>query len=309
MKQLRGALLLTLAALIWGTAFVAQSLGMDHVGPFTFNGVRNFIAALALTPVILFLRRRRDPAKAEGAAVNYRKTLWLGGLCCGAALTVASSLQQIGLQFTTVGKAGFLTALYIVIVPLLGLFFKKRIPAAVWAGVVIAAAGTYLLSVTEDFTIGRGDLLVILCAVCFSGHILLVDHFSPKVSGVELSAAQFLVTGILSTVAALFAETVSLTDILHSAGPILYTALLSSGVAYTLQIVGQKETPPAVASLVMSLESVFAALSGWLFLKQGMQPREFLGCVLVFAAVILAQIPFDELKTRLKNKKAGQRTE
>ena len=213
MKQMRGALLLTLAALIWGTAFVAQSLGMDHVGPFTFNSVRNFIAALALTPVILFLRRRRDPAKAEGAAVNYRKTLWLGGLCCGAALTVASSLQQIGLQFTTVGKAGFLTALYIVIVPLLGLFFKKRVPAAVWAGVVIAAAGTYLLSVTEDFTIGRGDLLVILCAVCFSGHILLVDHFSPKVSGVELSAAQFLVTGILSTVAALFAETVSLSNV------------------------------------------------------------------------------------------------
>lgn len=298
MKQFRGALLLTLTALIWGTAFVAQSLGMDYLGPFTFNGVRNYIAALALLPVIFFLRRRQNPAQAPGAAPNYRKTLWIGGVLCGLALGVASSLQQIGIQFTTVGKAGFLTALYIVIVPLLGLLFKKRVALPVWISVGIAAVGTYLLSIKEDFSIGTGDPFVILCAVGFSLHILLVDHFSPVVSGVELSCVQFLVAAVFSTVVAFLVETPRLEDILMSWGPILYTGLISSGVGYTLQIIGQKDTPPAVASLIMSLESVFAALSGWLILNQSMSPREALGCALVFAAVILAQIPFSAVQAK-----------
>ncbi len=289
MKQFRGALLLTLTALIWGTAFVAQSLGMDHLGPFTFNGVRNFVAALALLPVIFFLRRRKSPAAQPGAAGNYRKTLWLGGVLCGVALAVASSLQQIGIQFTTAGKAGFLTALYIVVVPLLGLFFKKRVGLNIWISVVIAAVGTYLLSIKENFTIGTGDLFVILCAVAFSVHILLIDRFSPLVSGVELSCVQFLTCGVLCTVAAFIMEQPNWNDILLSLGPILYTGLMSSGVGYTLQIIGQKDTPPAVASLIMSLESVFAALSGWLILGESMSPKEAFGCVLVFAAVILAQ--------------------
>ena len=289
MKQFRGALLLTLTALIWGTAFVAQSLGMDHLGPFTFNGVRNFVAALALLPVILFLRRRKSPVAQPGAAGNYRKTLWLGGVLCGVALAVASSLQQIGIQFTTAGKAGFLTALYIVVVPLLGLFFKKRVGLNIWISVVIAAVGTYLLSIKENFTIGTGDLFVILCAVAFSVHILLIDRFSPLVSGVELSCVQFLTCGVLCTVAAFIMEQPNWNDILLSLGPILYTGLMSSGVGYTLQIIGQKDTPPAVASLIMSLESVFAALSGWLILGESMSPKEAFGCVLVFAAVILAQ--------------------
>ena len=303
MKQLRGALLLMLAALIWGTAFVAQSIGMDHIGPFTFNSVRNFIASLVLVPVILFLRHRQDPAKAPGAAKHYKKALWTGGVLCGIALTVASSLQQIGIQYTSVGKAGFLTALYIVIVPIFGLFLKKRVPAAVWISVIIAAVGTYLLSIKENFTIGAGDLYVILCAFVFSVHILLVDRFSPQVSGVELSSIQFLTVGVLSGIVSLLAEKPDVHSILISMGPVLYTALLSSGVAYTLQIIGQKDTPPAVASLVMSLESVFAALSGWIVLKQSLQGRELLGCVLVFAAVILAQIPFDELKRKILSKK------
>lgn len=302
MKQFKGALLLTLTALIWGTSFVAQSLGMDHLGPFTFNGVRNFVAALALVPVILFLRHRQNPAKAPGAAENYRKTLWIGGIFCGLALGLGSSLQQIGIQYTTVGKAGFLTALYIVIVPILGLFLKKRVPIAVWISVAIAAVGTYLLSIQEDFSIGTGDLFVLLCALGFSFHILIIDHFSPKVSGVELSAIQFLVAGIVSIVIAFIAETPKLQDILHSIGPILYTGLLSSGIGYTLQIIGQKNTPPTIASLIMSLEAVFAALSGWLFLKQDMSPREITGCALVFFAVILAQIPFSELKSKVLNK-------
>ena len=218
MKQFRGALLLTLTALIWGTAFVAQSLGMDYLGPFTFNGVRNFVAAVGLLPVIAFLRRRQGKAEARGAAGNSRKTLWVGGVLCGLALGVASSLQQIGIQFTTVGKAGFLTALYIVIVPLLGLLLKKRVALPVWVSVVIAAAGTYLLSIQEDFTIAAGDLFVILCAVCFSVHILLVDRFSPSVNGVELSCIQFLVAGVFSTIVAFLVETPNVQDILRSWG-------------------------------------------------------------------------------------------
>ena len=281
MKQFRGALLLTITALIWGTAFVAQSLGMDHLGPFAFNGVRNFIAALALLPVLLFMQRKAPKkTQTDEERKQSRKTLWVGGVLCGSALAVASNLQQFGISFTTVGKAGFLTALYIVIVPILGLFLKKRVPATVWVSVVIAAAGTYLLSVQEGFTIAPGDLLVILCALGFSVHILLC------------------------TAAALFTETFTLADILKSAGPLLFTGLMSSGVGYTLQILGQKDTPPAVASLIMSLESVFAALSGWLVLGQSMNGRELLGCVLVFAAVILAQIPLEALK----NKKAVKKT-
>lgn len=303
LKQFRGALLLTLTALIWGTAFVAQSLGMDYLGPFTFNGVRNFVAAVGLLPVIAFLRRRQGKDEARGAAGNGRKTLWVGGVLCGLALGVASSLQQIGIQFTTVGKAGFLTALYIVIVPLLDLLLKKRVALPVWVSVVIAAAGTYLLSIQEDFTIAAGDLFVILCAVCFSVHILLVDRFSPSVNGVELSCIQFLVAGVFSTIVAFLVETPNVQDILRSWGPILYTGLISSGVGYTLQILGQKDTPPAVASLIMSLESVFAALSGWLLLGQGMTGREAVGCALVFAAVVLAQIPFDALRGRIAAKK------
>lgn len=298
MKQFKGALLLTLTALIWGTAFVAQSLGMDHLGPFTFNSVRNFIAALALLPLIFFFRRRQNPRRAPGAPSDYRKVLWTGGVLCGAALAVASSLQQIGIQFTTVGKAGFLTALYIVIVPVLGLFLRKHVSMPVWISVAIAAVGTYLLSIKEDFTIGTGDLFVILCAAAFSVHILLVDHFSPLVSGVELSCIQFLTAGVLCAATSFIAEEPRLSDILMSLGPILYTGLLSSGVGYTLQIIGQRDTPPAVASLIMSLESVFAALSGWLVLRQGMSPREAFGCALVFAAVILAQIPFPERKAK-----------
>ena len=303
LKQFRGALLLTLTALIWGTAFVAQSLGMDHLGPFTFNGVRNFVAAIGLLPVIALLHRRQIPVPVPAGTRSYRKTLWIGGALCGLAFGVASSLQQIGIQFTTVGKAGFLTALYIVIVPLLGLLFKKRVALPVWVSVVIAAAGTYLLSIQEDFTIAAGDLFVILCAVCFSVHILLVDRFSPSVNGVELSCIQFLVAGVFSTIVAFLVETPNVQDILRSWGPILYTGLISSGVGYTLQILGQKDTPPAVASLIMSLESVFAALSGWLLLGQGMTGREAVGCALVFAAVILAQIPFDALRGRIAAKK------
>lgn len=304
MRKFRGAFLLTLTALIWGTAFVAQRMGLDHLGPFTFNGVRNLVAAVALLPVVLFSRRIRRPATqpAPEEKRRARRLLLCGGVLCGAALGVASGLQQVGIGFTTVGKAGFLTALYIVVVPIFGLFLKRRVALPVWIGVAVAVCGTYLLSVNEDFSIGTGDLLVILCAVAFSVHILLVDHFSPLVNGIELSCIQFLTAGVLTLCVALPLERPALLDVLRSWGPILYTGLISSGVGYTLQVLGQRDTPPAVASLIMSLESVFAALSGWLILGQTMTGREALGCALVFTAVLLAQVPFGALRQRLAKK-------
>lgn len=289
MRQARGVLLLVLTALIWGTAFVAQSLGMESLEPLTFNAARDILAAAALSPLAFFLWKR-GKTRGEVKPGSF-KTLLVGGSLCGVALCAAMALQQIGIVSTTVGKAGFLTALYIVLVPIAGFFVGKRTPVTVWIGVVIAVAGTYLLSVTESFSIGVGDLFCILCAAGFTLHILLVDRFSPLVNGVALSAMQFLVAGILSTIIAFIFETPSFPAITESLGPLLYTGLLSSGVAYTLQVVAQRDTPPAVASLVMSLESVFAALSGWLILSQSMSPREALGCVLVFTAVILAQLP------------------
>lgn len=304
MNKFRGALMLTVTAMIWGAAFVAQSMGMDYLGPFTFNSVRTLLAAVALVPAVVFSRRLRRPAVPEAAEAKraYRKTLLTGGVLCGLALGAASSLQQVGIRFTTVGKAGFLTALYIVIVPLLGLFLKKRVALPVWIGVGTAAFGTYLLSVKEGFSIGTGDLLVLLCAVGFSVHILLIDRFSPRVNGLELSCVQFFTAGFLTLVIAFCVETPRLSDILRSWGPLLYTGLVSSGIGYTLQVLGQRDTPPVVASLIMSLESVFAALSGWLILGQGMTGREAAGCALVFLAVLLAQVPFDALRQRLSKK-------
>ncbi len=289
MRKTRGVLLLTLTSFIWGTAFVAQSLGMESLDPLTFNAARNFLAAAALCPLAVWLWRREK--KAGRLSPNSLKTLLLGGALCGAALAAAMALQQIGIVSTTVGKAGFLTALYIVLVPIFGFFVGRRTRITVWISVAIAVVGTYLLSVTESFSVSLGDLLCILCAVGFTLHILLVDRFSPLVDGVALSAVQFFVAGILSLIAALAVETPSLAAVAGSLGPLLYTGLLSSGVAYTLQVIAQKDTPPALASLVMSLESVFAALSGYLVLGQALSGRELLGCALVFAAVLLAQVP------------------
>lgn len=289
MKKTRGVLLLTLTSFIWGTAFVAQSLGMATLEPLTFNAARNFLAAAVLSPLAVWLWRREK--KAGRLSAGSIRTLLLGGALCGTALAAAMALQQIGIVSTSVGKAGFLTALYIVLVPIFGFFVGRRTRVTVWISVAVAVAGTYLLSVTESFSVGFGDLLCILCAVGFTLHILLVDRFSPLVNGVALSAVQFFVAGVLSLIAALAVETPSLAAVGESLGPVLYTGLLSSGVAYTLQVIAQKDTPPALASLVMSLESVFAALSGYVILGEALTGRELLGCGLVFAAVLLAQIP------------------
>lgn len=292
--RLKG-MLLVLAALIWGTAFVAQSMGMDHIGPCTFNAARSWIGSAALLPVIWFFGRRKggQKEKKQGCWLC-DKVLLAGGAACGVMLAGGSLLQQIGLTSTTPGKAGFLTSLYIVIVPVLGVFLGRRAGAKVWAGVAIALAGAYLLSGSvsgEGFSIGTGELQVIISAVFFSLHILVIDRFSPRVDGVMLSCVQFFVAGAISLVLALIFEKPSFVDLLPAWGPLLYTGVLSSGVAYTLQIVGQEGLNPTVASLLMSLESVFAALSGWLILGQGLSPRETIGCVLVFGAVVLAQLP------------------
>lgn len=282
-----------LAALIWGTAFVAQSVSADFVEPFTFNAARSAVAFLFLLVLsaVLRCRRRRDFAQSAQARPNAWRDLALGGLCCGVALTLATNLQQKGLETTTSGKAGFITALYIVIVPVAGLLFHRRVPRAVWIGVVLAVAGLYCLCITEDFTITGGDFCILLCAFCFSAHILIIDHFTQKVDGVELSCAQFLVATVLSLFGMIATEHPSLSALLQCAWPILYVGLFSSGVAYTLQILAQKDSNPTVVSLLLSLESVFATLAGAVILGDRMSGKEYFGCVLMLAAVVLAQLP------------------
>ena len=287
-KTMRANLLLLLTATIWGTAFVAQSVGMDHVGPFTFICVRYWIGGLFLLPCIRLLDR--VVGRPAAAAPENRRGHLIGGVCCGAALFVASVLQQLGIQRTSVGKAGFLTALYILIVPLLGLFVGKRVSRRIWGCVAVALVGMYLLCMTESLSVSTGDLLVMLCAVGFSIHILVIDHFSPRVDGVRMSCIQFFTAGALGIVPMLL-EQPDLSSLLAAAAPILYAGVLSSGVAYTLQVVAQKDTDPTVATLIMSLESVISMLAGWVILGQALSPRELAGCALVFAAIIVAQLP------------------
>ena len=290
-KQLRGSLLLTLTALIWGTAFVAQAVGMDHIGPFTFNAVRTLLAGVALIPVILlFDKLQKKPPLSK----KMKSDTLMGGVYCGAALFVASSLQQAGIQHiaeNASGKAGFITALYIIIVPVIGLFLGKKPRKLVWLCVVLAIIGFYLLCVTGDFSVGFGELLVLGCAVGYSLHIMLIDHFSPKADGMRMSCIQFFVSGLFSLVAMLLTEEPTLAGIWAARGAILYTGIMSSGVGYTLQIVAQKDVNPTLATMIMSVESVFAVLAGWLLLHEDLSGKELLGCLLVFAAVILAQLP------------------
>lgn len=282
--------MLITAALIWGGAFVAQSVGMDYVQPFTFTCVRSLIGCVVLLPVIALFDRRKSEAVRTAERAN-RRILLAGGVTCGVFLCLATNMQQIGIQYTSVGKAGFLTALYIVIVPVLGLFFGKRSRWTIWVSVGIALVGFYLLCMTGGFYLESGDICLLICAVLFSFHILVIDHFSPLVDGVKMSCIQFLVCGVLSAAAMLVAEQLDLSAILSAAAPILYAGVLSSGVAYTLQILGQKNYNATVATLLCSLESVFSALTGWLVLGQRLSHRELGGCVLIFFAVILAQLP------------------
>lgn len=302
----RNTFLLILTAFIWGVAFVAQSEGGKVVGPYTFNFLRFIIGGIVLIPVI-FLLDRLGLTKNKPVSKADRRALLTGGISCGIVLCIASNLQQLGLFYgSTAGKAGFLTACYILLVPILGLFLKKTCGWNIWIGVIITLIGLYLLCMNGSFSLQLADILLLLCALFFSVHILVIDHFSPIVDGVRMSCIQFLVAGILSAIP-MFAS-----DMQHSlAGmqawvltlgsfsawiAVLYAGVLSCGVAYTLQIIGQKGLNPTVASLLMSLESVFSVLAGWVILHETMSRRELLGCVLIFAAVVLAQIPVKPLR-------------
>ena len=302
-------ILLLLAALIWGVAFVAQSVGMDYMGPFTFNGARFLMGSAVLVPVILFRRKKADPAGGRqvrtdrsGAKENAGKAALMGGVCCGLALCPAAPFQQFGILYTTVGKAGFITTLYIILVPLAGIFMKKRPSSRIWTGAALAAFGFYLLCIKEGFSLSRGDALVFIGSVLFTVHILVIDHFSPKAGGVELSCIQFLTAGVISSVLAFVFEKPELSALAEGIIPLAYAGILSSGVAYTLQVIGQRDTDPAVASLLLSMESVFSVLAGWMLLGQALSARELMGCALVFGAVILVQLPTG--KRRLDKKRA-----
>ena len=301
MNKTKNTFLLLLTAFIWGVAFVAQSVGMDYVGPLTFNASRFIIGAIFLIPCIAFLDKLKEKenqaaCKNIPAAPQNKKVLITGGICCGIAIAAASTLQQYGIAYTTVGKAGFITALYIVIVPILGIFLKKKPRLIIWLSVLLALVGLYFLCMTDSLSFSKGDTLVLLCAFVFSLHIMIIDHFSPMVDGVRMSCIQFAVAGILCGIPALIFEHPTFSSLIAAWAPILYAGILSCGVAYTLQIVAQKNYDPTVASLLLSLESVFSVLAGWVILHQALSPREIFGCVLVFIAIILVQLPTPKTK-------------
>ena len=297
-KQAISAAELLLTAFIWGVAFVAQSVGMDYIGPFTFNCVRSVIGGMVLIPPVLIMGRKNRADKKTEEAKEYKKNTVIGGICCGICLCAASCFQQFGIMHTTVGKAGFITALYIIIVPILGIFMKKRVASVVWLSSALAVIGFYLLSISGQVSINKGDILVLICAVLFSVHILVIDYFSPKGDGVTISCIQFITCGIVCGILMFIFENPRIGDILSAYIPILYAGVMSCGVAYTLQIVGQKNMDPTVASLILSLESVFSALAGWMLLGQGLSRKELIGCSLVFVAVLLAQMPQKEKDNR-----------
>lgn len=276
-------LLLLLTAFIWGCAFVAQSAGMDYVGPFTFTALRSYLGGLVLLPLIYFFDHTMDFKD---------KKLWAGGIACGIVLGLASALQQFGIQYTTVGKAGFITALYIIVVPFFSLFLGKKLSPKIGISVVLAVIGLYLLCMTGSFSLGKGDLLVCACACVFALHILVIDHYSPLVDGVKMSCIQFFTCALLNTIPMFLFEDVSMHNIMVGCVPILYAGLLSSGAGYTLQIIGQKGMNPTVASILLSMESVFSVLAGWVILGQSLTIKEGLGCVLMFIAIIIAQLPY-----------------
>lgn len=286
-NKLRGSIALVSATVIWGSAFIAQRVGMDHIGPFTFLAVRNALAVPFLMLVVFLF----DTQKKDYWKLWIDKKLWKAGFFCGLALFVAAGLQQIGLVYTSAGKSGFLTAMYIVLVPVLGLFRKKIPPVTVWCSVALAVAGLYLLSCAGVSQVNVGDLLLLGCAFAFAVQIVLIDEMGGELDGLRLNCIQSFVVAVIGTVCMFLFETPSIKDICVSWLPICYAAILSTGVAYSLQIVGQKHLPPAPASLIMSLESVFAVLCGWLILKEQLSAWEIMGCIMVFGAVILSQIP------------------
>lgn len=289
--QLKANILLLLTAAIWGLAFVAQKVGAEHVGAFTYNGIRFALGSISLIPLILFLNKKKG--ENEETKNNDRDSLKLtvkAGIIAGCALFIATSLQQMGVMGTTAGKAGFITGLYMVIVPILGLFLKQKVNKSTWIGIVIAIIGLYLLSINEDFSISNGDLLVLIGSVGWAIHILLIDNFTKKIDPLKLSSVQFATCSILSLVMAIIFEDINMVGISGAMASILYGGLLSVGVAYTLQVVAQKNAKPSHAAILLSMESVFGALGGAMFLGERIGARGLVGCILIFIAIIISQL-------------------
>lgn len=303
-RTLRSDVLLLLTAFIWGTAFVAQRVGMAHVGPFTYSGIRFVLGTLVLLPLICFRRRSGAAAASNGTAPP---PLWRVGLLAGSALFCGVSLQQVGLVYTTAGKAGFITGLYVVIVPLLGLFWRQHTHAGTWTGAVLAVAGLYLLSITADFTIAFGDLLELLGAFFWAAHVLIIAWLSPRRDPLELAAAQFSFCAALSLATALLFERFSFSAILDAAVPILYGGILSVGIAYTLQVVAQRSAPPAHAAIILCLETVFAAWGGWIVLGETLDARGILGCTLMLSGMLLSQLWGLRARRSFTDRRQGRR--
>ncbi len=295
MKNLKYSLLIVLAAFIWGSAFVAQSVGMNYIGPFTFGMARFYIGSIVLIPVILISDRINKVSAEESAGnkpitdLSSKKSLITAGILCGIVLCIASSFQQVGIQYTSPGKSGFITSLYVILVPIFGLFLRQKVTFIMWLGALISLAGMYLLCISETMTVNIGDVLTFFCAVFFAVHIIVVGHFAPYVDGIKLSCIQFFVAGILSTIAAFIFEKPDLSKMLEALIPILYAGVLSCGVAFTLQTIAQKKVNPVLCSLLFSLESVFSVLTAWVILHDMLSVKEIVGCILVFAAVVLVQ--------------------
>jgi drug/metabolite transporter (DMT)-like permease len=283
-RTLKSNSLLLLTAAIWGFAFVAQRMGMNHVGPFTFNGMRFALGSLALLPVLIVTERRRPHATLN------RKTMVLACGITGGVLFMGASLQQMGIIYTTAGKAGFITGLYVVMVPIFGLVLKHHTDIGTWVGAVLATVGLYFLSVTEQFTIQQGDFLVLMSAFFWTVHVLIIDWLSPRANPIKIAFIQFVICSVLSFIVALFTEVIDMGRVFQAALPIIYSGALSVGIAYTLQIVAQKNAHPAHAAIILSMETVFAALGGWIVLNEILSPREISGCLLMLTGMTLSQL-------------------
>ena len=307
-NNIRSSVYLSLTAVIWGVAFVFQSMGNDSMEPFSFTASRYFLGFLFLVP-ILIIKYHHPRFLADNDEIPLKKipkklTL-IGGVLCGLALGIATMFQQYGVKYTTVGKAGFITTLYIILTPIFGLFLRRRCHFTVWIGATAALFGMYLLCVKDGFYIEFGDMLVFVCAVFYTFHIMIIDHFAPKTNGVLLSCLQFFVSSVLCGILAFIFESPSLAQLQDGLIPVLYTGIMSSGVAYTMQILGQRNFNPTIAAMIMSFESVISAIAGyfayqWGFLtvEQSLSAVQIIGCIIMFAAVIFVQLPFDKLKRR-----------
>lgn len=309
-KQIYANIALVTVALIWGLTFTAQKIGMEFLGPYTFNAVRAILGSISLIPVIILfkLMQRNKKRQYSPEKIKVRRIRLLqGGLACGLVLFAGMTLQQIGMIYTPAGKAGFITALYIVIVPILSIFYKHKVALNVWISVGLAVIGLYLLCCQQNFSIAPGDALVIISAFMFALHIMVINYYSPKVNPVKLSCVQFFIAGILSAILMFTLETPKLTNIILAKDAIIYSGFFACGVAYTLQIAGQKNTSPVVASLILSLESVFAVIGGFFVLHEILSLKEFIGCIFMISATILSQLNFSSPKLNSTNTDCKER--